>query len=792
VGQDGQVVVTDGQKNLSYSHPAPSKTASVRYVTKPDISGATTSGLNFDGSPYVFNAINSVSKHPDAQANLVYHWALTAGNLVTNGSEATVSFSIAQQNTVQTLSVYSTDSLGNRSKEIKISLSVGAVVSPSNGILSFPSTLMIGELADLDVTFNNGGDTNTSILWEVSDDDGTTWSNIGFNSDILKSPTFTTNTPAKSYKFKVTLTNIVGSVSFESGYLVSKQIITDIDSTYLNTNAVNLNPTAMALTFECGNTNSGIFKVPVGQEAGTIFVPETKIVFPVGAKAGKILKKGTAYNFDLTGMGSTTSLVKGVNNEANIVANGGKVFIDNIERIVTTVGQTIETIAEVVCWGYYYGIRFIDNTAVILTTSVVAGRWAGGRISGVKKFAGGTCAWITTGGILYYVDGNWSLRSVNVETSIKQASAFPNGYIILTDDGYIQTNRSVVALSKQGSYVDLDEATDGVVLIRISSGDIYRFGNDNEAPVFSGGIGKISGATALMSGGQLRNYWDGYLSVPGTIANFYWNQVLLSDGSVFACQLSSYSLLLTGVSSIQSAGSGSSVLAYIRDGSMLTYNGTASYAPRRTYSFSGITPALTVAPTSCKAFKEATANTGTHLKIENCNPISTSINLIEEQYETPEIVQNVGQPNFTKAEVEMQVSRGTILPAVNNSGNITLPTGTILPVGEKVLLFNGTVSTLATIATSLLNVITVEETIPESLSSVELISVKLSGDIYTNTVSYTELPLTVSVMDSTKLKLEAVVENKDGNKARFKVRSNIADAVLRSQVRFSVGFSSVM
>src|SRR6056297_1768492 len=204
----------------------------VYWVTDPTISGSVVAEC--DETLYTYNASGALSSI-DESTSLTYNWSLTNGVLTnTTGTSVSLYFTNDQRDSEQILSCYVEDDLGYISKTIHFPIQV-RVVNPVSGLnLSLPNKIYTNELSFFDVTVGyTGGDDTLNYFWETSEN-GVDWVSVFMvNPNVKLSEAILTST-GDTY-VRCTVTNLGGSVVITSGPIPTIDIVTDSDSTYLDT-----------------------------------------------------------------------------------------------------------------------------------------------------------------------------------------------------------------------------------------------------------------------------------------------------------------------------------------------------------------------------------------------------------------------------------------------------------------------------------------------------------------------------------------------------------------------------
>jgi len=205
----------------------------VYWVTDPLITGSVIAEC--DETIYTYNAANSLSAI-DESTTITYNWSLTNGVLSSaTGSSVNVYFTNAQNNSVQTLSCYASDDLGNISETIDFEITVRVVNVVSGLTLSLPNVIYTNESSFYDISVAyTGGDYTLNYFWESSQDGGLNWTSVFFVNPNLKlsEAVITSNDETM---IRCTVTNLGGSVTETSALIPTIDISTDVDSTYLDT-----------------------------------------------------------------------------------------------------------------------------------------------------------------------------------------------------------------------------------------------------------------------------------------------------------------------------------------------------------------------------------------------------------------------------------------------------------------------------------------------------------------------------------------------------------------------------
>jgi len=204
----------------------------VFWVTDPIITGSLIAEC--DETLYTYNATGSLSAIDEA-TTIEYNWTLSNGVLSSpTGSSVNVYFTNAEKDSTQILSCYANDDLGNLSKVKEYHIQVRVVNPVDNLILSTPNKIYTNESSFFDISVGyTGGDATLNYFWESSEN-GTTWTSAFFvNPNIKLSEAILTNV-GDTY-VRCTVTNLGGSVTETSSPIPTIDIVTDVDSTYLDT-----------------------------------------------------------------------------------------------------------------------------------------------------------------------------------------------------------------------------------------------------------------------------------------------------------------------------------------------------------------------------------------------------------------------------------------------------------------------------------------------------------------------------------------------------------------------------
>jgi len=204
----------------------------VYWVTDPLITGSSVAEC--DHTLYAYNASGSLSAIDEA-TTLTYHWTLSAGVLsASTGASVNVYFTNAEKASTQILTCYATDDLGNTSKPVEFHINVRVVNPVDNLILSTPNKIYTNESSFFDITVGyGGGDPTLNYFWESSENN-TTWTSAFFVNPNLKLGEAIITNAGDTY-VRCTVTNLGGSVTESSSAIPTIDIVTDMDSTYLDT-----------------------------------------------------------------------------------------------------------------------------------------------------------------------------------------------------------------------------------------------------------------------------------------------------------------------------------------------------------------------------------------------------------------------------------------------------------------------------------------------------------------------------------------------------------------------------
>ena len=206
----------------------------IYWVTEPTITGSTV--VECDETLYTYNASNSFSSIDEA-TSLTYHWSCDGGVLnSTTGNSIGVYFTNDDRNSTKILSCYAQDDLGNISKTVSFPIQVRVVNPVDNLTLSLPNKIYTNESSFFDISVGYaGGAYILNYLWESSYD-GLNWTSVFFVNPNLKLSEAIFPHDGSIY-IRCTVTNLGGSVvEATTTPIPAIDIITDIDSTYLDTN----------------------------------------------------------------------------------------------------------------------------------------------------------------------------------------------------------------------------------------------------------------------------------------------------------------------------------------------------------------------------------------------------------------------------------------------------------------------------------------------------------------------------------------------------------------------------
>ena len=192
----------DGNNELTISTSSQTDTS---LVTAPQLFGR--SQVPPDGTEIDITASGSTTSDPDA-SNVSYRFSLEAGSLSQDGNVATLSFSLNQENSRQTLTAWAVDDQGNRSPNATMEIDVLSTEDdiPSSDPMKPDFTLVYsstgfgnfqyGLAEDLNIAFDteSSGSAMVQYLWQVSFDGGATWSTSQFSDNQVRSPNLTINT----------------------------------------------------------------------------------------------------------------------------------------------------------------------------------------------------------------------------------------------------------------------------------------------------------------------------------------------------------------------------------------------------------------------------------------------------------------------------------------------------------------------------------------------------------------------------------------------------------------------
>ena len=156
-----------------------------------------------------------------------------------------------------TLSVYTEDDIGNKSATIDLTVSVDAIQAPSSLSLSLPSSFLINDAEQCDITVgDDGADPNLTYSWERNFNSGG-WSTDGFSNATIKNPTLTlTATATCTVQVRCTVTNSGGSTTETSGTVDVVDMAPDVDSSYSDTSSHVLSNTSYTASVVDGSTIS--------------------------------------------------------------------------------------------------------------------------------------------------------------------------------------------------------------------------------------------------------------------------------------------------------------------------------------------------------------------------------------------------------------------------------------------------------------------------------------------------------------------------------------------------------
>jgi len=234
-----------------------------KFVTAPDpIGGLTTHSP--DGNDQTYTVTGSDSIDPDA-SSVTYYWGTSQGTLSSStGTSVNLNFSISEENSNQTLSVYATDDQGNTSDTVNLTIAVDPVVAPSGLVFSLPSNFKINEAEQMDITVGDDGyDPSFTYSWERNFD-GAGWVTTGISSATLKNPTLTLPGVLGTVQIRCTVTNSAGSTLLTSGTLDVVDITPDNDSDFVDTDTHTLVPVTIGGTV----VNASTINVSGGYELG--------------------------------------------------------------------------------------------------------------------------------------------------------------------------------------------------------------------------------------------------------------------------------------------------------------------------------------------------------------------------------------------------------------------------------------------------------------------------------------------------------------------------------------------
>jgi hypothetical protein len=276
-----------------------------RFITAPNLSGPS-SGIIADGTNYEYTASGSTMLDPQADT-LTYNWSIDQGSVTSStGTSTNAYFGLSQNGTTVTLSCQATDEEGNTSDITTLELSVDATQVPSSLSLSTPSTFVINDAAQLDITVgDDGGDPGLSYYWEVSENDGSTWITTGLSNANIKAPTMTFTTEGLTVKVRCTVTNSAGNTTATSDSLVTVDIVNDADSQFIDSTAHILENVAMeGSVFPTANGPTAEFADTVSEHR-IVVVNSTQVVVSyysgtdffarVGTVSGDTITYGNEY-----------------------------------------------------------------------------------------------------------------------------------------------------------------------------------------------------------------------------------------------------------------------------------------------------------------------------------------------------------------------------------------------------------------------------------------------------------------------------------------------------------------
>lgn len=214
-GKRNQIIVTDGNKNLSWAEPQMAESDLSTYVTTPDIVGPVED-VGYTTNRY--EATNSSSVHPSANGDITYSWEVSTGaNMDISGTGNNIlDLTFTEGETSYTEKIYcvATDNLGNKSQKAELEVGIFSIDIPFSINIVVADALVNNSQEQLDVTFDDGGEPgDVTFSWSVSHDYGETWDTVGFSDPTIKNPLFDflfSNHPTNSVRFKVEITNTAG------------------------------------------------------------------------------------------------------------------------------------------------------------------------------------------------------------------------------------------------------------------------------------------------------------------------------------------------------------------------------------------------------------------------------------------------------------------------------------------------------------------------------------------------------------------------------------------------------
>ena len=337
----------------------------VYWVTDPTITGSVI--VECDETHYTYDASDSLSSIDEA-TTITYHWSCTGGVLMSSvGASIDLYFTNAEKDSVQVLSCYAEDDLGNISETRDYPLNVEDVNLVDNLVLSLPNKIITTESSFFDVTVGyTGGDHTLNYYWESSAD-GSVWTSVFFVDPNIKFSEAIFTSTGVTY-IRCTVTNLAGSVTETSAALPTIDTVSDADSTYLDT----ILHTLENKDYSALMVSPSVISVPtiIFEQNDRIIVNDNQDnvsnVTNVFDNQLNMVTDKTLLNDDYTSYTTTCTLM---GNKVLVAYNNSNVSPNGVIRVGTFNGDSISFGDEVIFnnnYAQYINVEFLVDNKVII------------------------------------------------------------------------------------------------------------------------------------------------------------------------------------------------------------------------------------------------------------------------------------------------------------------------------------------------------------------------------------------------------------------------------------------